>query len=49
MNIIILVGRLVVDVELKYFLNLGILKIIFLMVVDRRFKDKNGNKIIDFI
>ncbi|MBY2714827.1 single-stranded DNA-binding protein, partial [Clostridioides difficile] len=49
MNTITLVGRLVADAELKYLPNSGTPKITFSMAVDRRFKDKNGNKITDFI
>ena len=45
MNTITLVGRLVADAELKYLPNSGTPKITFSMAVDRRFKDKNGNKI----
>ncbi|ENY8306950.1 single-stranded DNA-binding protein, partial [Clostridioides difficile] len=47
MNTITLVGRLVADAELKYLPNSGTPKITFSMAVDRRFKDKNGNKITD--
>ncbi|ENY8712377.1 single-stranded DNA-binding protein [Clostridioides difficile] len=49
MNTITLVGRLVADAELKYLPNSGTPKITFSIAVDRRFKDKNGNKITDFI
>ncbi|EGT4600672.1 single-stranded DNA-binding protein [Clostridioides difficile] len=49
MNTITLVGRLVADAELKYLPNSGTPKITFSIAVNRRFKDKNGNKITDFI
>ncbi|HGM3774710.1 TPA: single-stranded DNA-binding protein [Clostridioides difficile] len=49
MNTITLVGRLVADAELKYLPNSGTPKTTFSIAVDRRFKDKNGNKKTDFI
>ncbi len=48
MNSINLVGRIVRDCELKY-LSEGKCVLNFTLAVDRRYKDKDGNKITDFI
>ena len=49
MNTITLVGRLVADAELKYLPNSGTPKILFRVAVDRKYKDREGKKKVDFI
>ena len=49
MNKVILSGRLVADAELKYIAGTGTPKGTYKIAVERRFKDKDGNKKTDFI
>lgn len=49
MNNVNLIGRLVSQPELKYTNGSNIAVCSFRIAVDRRFKDKNGQKITDFI
>ncbi|EJF33743.1 single-stranded DNA-binding protein [Weissella koreensis KCTC 3621] len=48
MNSVVLVGRIVRDVELRY-TQAGTAVASFSIAVDRRFKSKNGDKEVDFI
>ena len=48
MNSVVLVGRIVRDVELRYTQS-GTAVASFSIAVDRRFKSKNGDKEVDFI
>lgn len=49
MNNVVLVGRLVRDLELRYILEYGILVVIFVLVVDRGYVKKDGIREVDFI
>jgi len=48
MNVVILIGRLVAQPELKY-TQANVAVCSFRLAVDRRFKDQSGNKQTDFI
>ena len=49
MNIITLIGRLTRDVELSYMPNTGTAKADFALAVPRDFKNKDGEREVDFI
>lgn len=50
MNLVVLVGRVVKDAELKVLNNANQTNVIkFTIAVDRDYKDKNGEKITDFL
>ena len=49
MNIVTLIGRLTRDVELSYVPNTGTAKADFALAVPRDFKNKDGEKEVDFI
>lgn len=50
MNLVVLVGRVVKDAELKVLNNANQTNVIkFTVAVDRDYKDKNGEKITDFL
>ena len=49
MNIVTLIGRLTRDVELSYMPNTGTAKADFALAVPRDFKNKDGEKEVDFI
>ena len=49
MNIITLIGRLTRDVELSYVPNTGTAKADFALAIPRDFKNKDGEKEVDFI
>ena len=49
MNIVTLIGRLTRDVELRYVPNTGTAKADFALAVPRDFKNKDGEKEVDFI
>ncbi len=49
MNVVILIGRLVAQPEMKYTQGSNIAVCAFRLAVDRRFKDQSGNKQTDFI
>lgn len=50
MNLVVLVGRVVKDAELKVLNNANQTNVIkFTVAVDREYKDKNGEKITDFL
>ena len=49
MNIITLIGRLTRDVELSYVPNTGTAKADFALAVPRDFKNKDGEREVDFI
>ena len=49
MNIVTLIGRLTRDVELSYVPNTGTAKADFALAIPRDFKNKDGEKEVDFI
>ncbi len=49
MNNVILIGRLTKDAELSYLPSTGTAKAVFILAVNRDFKNKNGERDTDFI
>ena len=49
MNLVVLVGRMVVQPELKYTQGSNVAVCSFRLAVERKYKDSSGNKVTDFI